>query len=217
MGSSKELQRRVLDELDWEPSVNAAHIGVSVTEGVVTLAGSVNTYAEKVAAERAAKRLLGVKAVANDLEVRPPFPAQLNDTEIAQAVVHALEWHVSVPHEQIKVRVTNGMVALEGRVDSWYQRQAAEVAARGLKGVKGITNLITIRPALKAADVRTRIESAFRRSAEIDASRIQVETTEGKVTLRGHVRSWTERQEAERAAWAAPGVVEVDDELKVGL
>ena len=217
MESGKELQRRVLDELDWEPSVNAAHIGVAVTDGVVTLSGSVDTYTEKVTAEQAAKRLRGVKAVANDLEVRPPFPAQLNDTEIAQAVVRALEWHVSVPHERIKARVTNGMVALEGSVDSWYQRQEAEAAARGLKGVKGIANLITIQPALKAADVKTRIESAFRRSAEIDANRIQVETTDGTVTLRGHVRSWTERQEAERAAWAAPGVVEVDDELKVGL
>lgn len=217
MESGKELQRRVLDELDWEPSVNAAHIGVAVTDGVVTLSGSVDTYTEKVTAEQAAKRLRGVKAVANDLEVRPPFPAQLNDTEIAQAVVRALEWHVSVPHERIKARVTNGMVALEGSVDSWYQRQEAEAAARGLKGVKGIANLITIQPALKAADVKTRIESAFRRSAEIDANRIQVETTDGTVTLRGQVRSWTERQEAERAAWAAPGVVEVDDELKVGL
>ncbi|HEY6074532.1 MAG TPA: BON domain-containing protein, partial [Anaerolineales bacterium] len=207
MDSSKELQRRVLDELDWEPSVNAAHIGVAVNDGVVTLTGAVTTYAEKVAAEHATKRLIGVKAVANDLEVRPASPTKPNDTEIAQAAIGALEWDVSVPHELIKTRVANGLVTLEGEVKFWYQRQAAENAVRGLKGVQGVINLISIRPALRATDVKSRIESAFRRSAEIDASRIQVETSDGTVKLRGRVRSWGERQEAEKAAWAAPGVI----------
>jgi osmotically-inducible protein OsmY len=177
----------------------------------------VTAYAEKIAAEHAAKRLRGVKAVANDLEVRPASPAQPNDTEIAQAVIRALEWDVSVPHEKVKTRVANGLVTLEGEVKFWYQRQAAENAIRGLKGVKGVINLISIRPAPSATDVKSRIESAFRRSAEIDASRIQVETSEGTVKLRGRVRSWGERQEAEKAAWAAPGVLEVNDELKIGL
>jgi osmotically-inducible protein OsmY len=217
MDSSKELQRRVLDELDWEPSVDAAHIGVAVNDGVVTLTGAVHTYAEKFTAEQATKRLSGVKAVANDLEVRPTFPSQPNDTEIAQAVLRALEWDVSVPHESIKARVANGTVTLEGQVKFWYQRQAAENAVRGLKGVQGLTNFISIRQVPRAGDVKSRIEAAFRRSAEIDASGIQVETSNGTVTLRGRVRSWGERQEAEKAAWAAPGVIEVDDELKVGL
>jgi osmotically-inducible protein OsmY len=217
MDSSKELQRRVLDELDWEPSIDAAHVGVTVNDGVVTLTGSVSTYAEKMTAEQATKRLVGVKAVANDLEVRPTFPSQPNDTEIAQAVIRALEWDVSIPHELLKARVAKGMVTLEGEVRFWYQRQAAENAVRGLKGVQEIMNLISIKPMPKATDVKSRIESAFRRSAEIDASRIQVETSDGTVTLRGRVHNWAERQEAEKAAWAAPGVMEVDDELKVGL
>ena len=217
MDSGKELQRRVLDELDWEPSIDAAHIGVAIHDGVVTLTGTVNTYAEKTTAERATKRILGVKAVANDLEVRPVFPSQLNDTEIAQAVLRALEWDVNVPHDLIKARVANGMVTLEGRVNFWYQRQAAESAIRRLKGVKGIINRIVLQALPKAADVKTRIESAFRRSAEIDARQVRVDTADGKVTLRGRVRTWAERQEAENAAWAAPGVTEVEDELQVGL
>lgn len=215
MDSNKELQRRVLDELDWEPSVDAARIGVTVGDGVVTLSGSVTTYAERTTAEQATKRLLGVKAVANDIEVRPVFPSQPNDTEIAQAVLRAFEWNVTVPHERIKVRVANGLVTLEGEVTSWYQRQAAERAARNLKGVTGMINLISIRPELKPGDIKSRIEAAFRRSAEIDAGGIQVDTADGRVTLRGRVHSWSERQEAEKAAWAAPGVIEVDDELKV--
>jgi osmotically-inducible protein OsmY len=217
MDSGKELQRRVLDELDWEPSVDAAHIGVAVTDGVVTLTGSVSTYAEKMTAEQASKRIVGVKAVANDLEVRPTFPSQPNDTEIAQAVIRALEWDVSVPHELIKARVAKGTVTLEGEAKFWYQRQAAVNAVRGLKGVQGIVNLISIQAVAKATDVKGRIESAFRRSAEIDAGRIQVDTSAGKVTLRGRVRSWAEREEAESAAWAAPGVTKVEDELQVGL
>ena len=217
MDSSMELQRRVLDELDWEPSIDAAHVGVTVNDGVVTLTGSVSTYAEKMTAEQATKRLVGVKAVANDLEVRPTFPSQPNDTEIAQAVIRALEWDVSIPHDLIKARVAKGTVTLEGEVKFWYQRQAAVNAIRGLKGVQGIVNLISIRAVPKATDVKSRIESAFRRSAEIDAGRIEVDTSNGKVTLRGRVRSWAEREEAENAAWAAPGVTMVDDELKVGL
>ena len=217
MDSSMELQRRVLDELDWEPSIDAAHVGVTVNDGVVTLTGSVSTYAEKMTAEQATKRLVGVKAVANDLEVRPTFPSQPNDTEIAQAVIRALEWDVSIPHDLIKARVAKGTVTLEGEVKFWYQRQAAVNAVRGLKGVQGIVNLISIRAVPKAPDVKSRIESAFRRSAEIDAGRIEVDTSNGKVTLRGRVRSWAEREEAENAAWAAPGVTMVDDELKVGL
>jgi len=217
MGKELELQRRVIEELDWEPSIDAAHVGVAVTgQNVVTLTGNVSSYAEKIAAERAAKRVTGVKAVANDLEVRPAFPSQRNDTELAKAALNALEWDIAVPHDKIKVRVSSGVVALEGEVNFQFQRSAAEEAVRRLIGVKAVTNLMTLKPTVSPADIKNRIEAALRRSAEIDAKNIQVETKDGGVVLRGKVRSWIEREEAERAAWAAPGVRNVDDELRVG-
>ncbi len=217
MGKELELQRRVIEELDWEPSIDAAHVGVAVTgQNVVTLTGNVSSYAEKIAAERAAKRVAGVKAVANDLEVRPAFPSQRNDTELAKAALNALEWDIAVPHDKIKVRVSSGVVTLEGEVNFQFQRSAAEEAVRRLIGVKAVTNLMTLKPTVSPADIKNRIEAALRRSAEIDAKNIQVETKDGGVVLRGKVRSWIEREEAERAAWAAPGVRNVDDELRVG-
>ncbi len=215
MNSERELQRRVLDELEWEPAVKAAHIGVAVTDGVVTLTGNVESYIEKVAAERAAKRMGGVQVVANDLEVRPSVPLRRNDTEIGRAVSEALEWDVRVPHDKIKARVADGAVTLEGAVPFQYQRAAAESAIRRLSGVKAVYNMIGIQPTVAPAEVKSRIEAAFRRSAEIDAGNIQVDVTDSKVVLRGNVRSWTEREEAERAAWSAPGVRNVEDELKV--
>ena len=215
MTSERELQRRVLDELEWEPAVKAGQIGVAVTDGVVTLTGNVESYIEKVAAERAAKRVGGVRVVANDLEVRPPVPLQRNDTEIGRAVSETLEWDVRIPHDKIKARVADGAVTLEGAVPLQYQRAAAESAIRRLSGVKAVYNMIGIQPTVAPAEVKSRIEAAFRRSAEIDAGNIQVDVTDSKVLLRGNVRSWTERGEAERAAWSAPGVRSVEDELKV--
>jgi len=218
--NSTKLQHDVQEELEWEPSVDAAHIGVAATQpGVVTLTGTVATYVEKVSAERAAKRVSGVRAVANDIEVHPIGSMKRTDTDLAQAVLRALEWDIAVPHEKIKARVANGWVTLEGDVALQFQRAAAENALRRLSGVRGVTNEIRlqVRPSVQPAEVKDRIEAALRRSAEIDARGIQVDAKDSMITLRGKVRTWAERDEAERAAWAAPGVLAVKDELTVGI
>jgi len=217
MKDDKVLQSDVLDELQWEPSVDAAEIGVTARDGIVTLTGGVPTYAEKVTAERVAQRIHGVMAVANDIEVRPRGAGERTDTDIAQATINALKWETSVPDERIKVAVSKGLVTLEGEVDWQFQKEAADIAVRTQLGVRGVVNRIIINPRASATDVKTRIEAAFRRSAEVDAKKIQVETHDGKVTLRGEVRSWAERREAERTAWAAPGVSEVEDLITVSF
>jgi osmotically-inducible protein OsmY len=216
--TDRELQRHVEDALAWEPSVDAADIGVSVDNGVVTLRGDVSTYAAKNAAERVALRVYGIKAVANDLNVRLATEYERTDTEVAQAVVNALQWNATVPSNRVTVAVRDGWVTLNGTLNWQYQKEAAARAVRDLTGVRGVTNSIVIQvpaPQVKTEDVRAKIEAAFRRSAEIDARRITVTAQEGKVTLIGNVRSWAERQEAERAAWAAPGVTEVTDRISI--
>jgi osmotically-inducible protein OsmY len=220
VSDSTKLQHQVQEELEWEPSVDASQIGVAATQpGVVTLSGTVATYMEKVNAERAAKRVSGVRAVANDIEVRPIGSMKRNDTDIAQAVLRALEWDIAVPHEKIKARVDEGWVNLEGEVPLQFQRSAAENAVRQLSGVRGVTNQIRLqlRPTVQPAQVKDRIEAALRRSAEIDARGIQVDAKDSTIVLRGKVRTWAEREEAERAAWGAPGVLAVKDELTVGI
>ena len=220
MTNSTNLQHVVQEELEWEPSVDASQIGVgAIQSGVVTLTGTVATYAEKVSAERAAKRVSGVRVVANDIEVRPIGSMKRTDTDIAQAVLRALDWDIAVPHEKIKARVDDGWVTLEGEVALQFQRAAAENAVRRLNGVRGVTNQIRLqaRPLAQPAEVKDRIEAALRRSAEIDARGIQVDAKDSMITLRGKVRTWAERDEAERAAWGAPGVLAVKDELTVGI
>jgi osmotically-inducible protein OsmY len=213
--TDKDLKQHVQSALDWEPSLDASDIGVSVDEGVVTLRGNVGSYAEKITAERVALRLYGVKAVANDLAVHLKSVYERTDTEIAQAAVAGLQWHTMLPHDRVTVTVTNGWLALNGTLDWQYQKDAAARAVRDLTGVKGVTNNITVTPRVKTMDVRDKIEAAFKRSAAIDARRVNVVTEDGKVILSGNVHSWAERQEAERAAWAAPGVTQVEDRLIV--
>jgi osmotically-inducible protein OsmY len=218
--NSTKLQHDVQAELEWEPSVDASKIGVAaIQSGVVTLTGTVATYAERISAERASKRVSGVRAVANDIEVRPLGSMKRTDTDIAQAVLRALEWDIAIPDEKLKTRVDNGWVTLDGEVTLQFQRAAAENAVRRLSGVRGVTNQIRlqVRPSVQPAEVKDRIEAAFRRSAEIDARGIQVDAKDSMITLRGKVRTWAERDEAERAAWAAPGVLAVEDELVVGI
>ena len=212
--TDKHIQQNVLQELDWEPQVKSTDVGVSVENGVVSLSGFIDSYEEKVQAEKAAKRVYGVRAVANDLEVKlgqGPRP----DPEIAAAAANALEQRITVPHEEIDVTVRDGWITLEGTVNWKYQADAAGAAVRHLDGVKGVNNLISIRPHTSAPEVRSRIEEALRRSAELDARRINVETTDSTVVLRGNVHSWYEKEEAERAAWRGHGVSKVENRIVV--
>jgi osmotically-inducible protein OsmY len=213
--SDVELQREVMNELKFEPSVDAAHIGVAVNDGIVTLTGHVSSFAEKYAAENAAKRVYGVKAVANQIDVKLPGSSLRTDEEIAAAAVNALKSNILVPAEKIKVTVSKGWITLEGEVEWRYQRDAAENAVRYLPGVKGLFNLITIKPRVTPTEVKAKIDEALKRNAEMDARRIHVEVQGGKVILRGTVRSWAEKQEAELEAWGAPGVYSVENLITV--
>lgn len=213
--TDKDLKQHVQNALDWEPSVDATDIGVSVDDGVVTLRGNVGSYMEKLMAERVALRVYGAKALANDLVVHLASGYERTDTEIAHAALAALKWNTLVPNERVTVTVKGGQLTLNGTLDWQFQKDAAARAVGNLTGVTAVINYIIVQPRVKATDVRGKIEAAFKRSAEIDARRVNVTTQDGKVILSGNVHSWAERQEAERAAWAAPGVTVVDDRLAV--
>lgn len=213
MSDDMQLQQWVSDELAFEPRVDAAHIGVSVRNGVVTLSGHVSTYPEKFAAEEAARRVKGVTAVAQELEVHLPSDKKTDDDEIAERLVRMLRWDVLVPHERITVKVERGYVTLGGEVEWHYQSAEAEADARKLTGVKAVINDIHVRPAIRPGNIEARIHAALERNAANEAARISVGVSGSKVTLTGKVNAWTERETIERAAWSVPGVTEVDDQI----
>jgi osmotically-inducible protein OsmY len=211
-GTDAQIQGDVLAELKWEPRVQPNEVGVIVKDGVVTLTGRVDSYTKRWAAEDAAHRVRGVKAVANDIEVRLSPSDERTDPDIAKAAVRALEWDAFVPVEKLDVTVSNGWVTLKGEVNWQYQRQDAERVVRRLQGVKGVSNLITVAPRTTPAELKKRIETALVRSATVDAQRITIDVDGSKVVLKGTVRSWAERQ-----AWAAPGVTSVENKITIGV
>lgn len=213
--TDKQLQENVQGALDWDPSIDITDVGVTVDQGVVTLRGVVRTFSEKAAAERVALAVYGVKALANDLKVKLVNGRERTDSDIALAAVNALKWNSLVPPDKVAVTVSEGWITLKGDLDWQYQREAAGRAVRDLIGVVGVTNNIIVRQKVRIADVESKIMMALKRSAEVDARRIHVGANDGKVVLTGNVRSWAERQEAERAAWSAPGVSAVDDRIAV--
>jgi osmotically-inducible protein OsmY len=209
------LKQNVVDELDFEPMINATHIGVAVEKGIVTLTGHVDTYAQKLAAENVVAKIKGVKGIAEEIEVRPSGVNRTADDDIAKRAVNALTWNVVIPDGTVKVKVESGHVTLTGKVEWHYQRLAASDAVQALAGVRYVTNSIEVTPRASVVDVKKRIEDALKRNAEVEAKRINVEVTDGKVTLDGQVDTWLERNAAERAAWAAPGVRTVVDHIRV--
>ena len=215
MKSDSEIKKDVEAELQWDPDVDATDIAVTVKNGVVTLAGYASSYSQKFQAERDVKRVAGVVGVANDIEVRIPALDQRPDPEIARDAVNALSTQLPFSSKNMKVTVDNGWITLEGEAEWYFQRERAEEAVRFVKGAKGVTNMIEVKPKVAPSEIKRKIEEAFKRSAEVDANNIQVETTDGQVTLKGTVHSWFEREEAERAAWAAPGVRKVEDRITV--
>jgi osmotically-inducible protein OsmY len=210
------LKKLVEEELDWEPSVDAVGIGVGVKDGVVTLMGHVNSYAQKLAAEHAVQRVKGVRAIAEDLEVRFAGSATSADDEIARRAANVIDWDSSIPKGKVKAKVENGYVTLSGEVEWRYQADRARNHVADLFGVKGVTSLIAVKPKVSASDVKDRIEKALMRSAEIEAKGIRVAVVDSSVTLEGQVDAWHDREVALQAAWAAPGIKNVTNNIRIG-
>jgi osmotically-inducible protein OsmY len=217
MRPDSDIKRDVENELRWDPDINAADIAVALKDGVVTLTGFVKSYGQKAEAEVDVKRVAGVVGVANDIEVRLPVISRRPDPEIARDAVAALKLELPSSADHIQVVVEDGWITLEGEVEWHYQRERAQQAVRKIKGVKSVSNLIQLKPVMTPSDVKRKIEEAFARNATIDASHIDVEANGGEVILKGTVRSWVERDEAERAAWAAPGVTKVDNRITISV
>ena len=215
MKTDAQIQQDVIDELLWEPQLNTSEIGVTVTKGIVTLSGKVDSYYKKIKAEKTAKKVAGVKAVAEDIEVGILSTSNKSDTEIADAVLKALKWHTAVKEDKIKIEVENGIVKLDGEVEWEYQKNNAKIAIQNLRGVKLVINSIIVKPKVSPHELEQKISAAFHRSATIDSRKITAEVDGSKVILRGKVRSFAENDDAEDAAWAAPGVLTVVNELEI--
>jgi len=214
--SDLQLRKDVLDELEYEPSVNAAHIGVAVDKGIVTLSGHASSYAEKITAVALVRRVKGVRAIADEVEVRYPSDKKTADDEIAKRAIDILSWDTMVPRDSIQVTVRDGLVALSGNVDWYYQKTVAEEDVRKLSGVRGVIDNIEIRPRIRAGDVKRKIEDALRRHAEVEARLVRVTVVDNdRVLLEGRVDNWEERRAVEQAAWSAPGVRSVEDRLTI--
>jgi len=217
MRTDSDIKRDVETELKWDPDIDPTDIGVAVKRGVVTLTGFARSYSQKYQAERDAKRVLGVRGLANDIAVRLPADSQRPDPEIARDAVEVLKAELPYSSANMKVVVKDGWLSLEGSAEWNYQRTRAEEAVRRVKGIKGVSNLIVLKPRVAATEIKSKIEDAFRRNAEIDAQNITVEANGSEVILKGSVQSWAERQEAERAAWRAPGVTKVDNRITISV
>jgi osmotically-inducible protein OsmY len=217
MKSDVQIQTDVMDQLKWEPFLKASEIGVAVKDGVVTLSGHVDSYSKKLAAENAAKKIKGVKAIAEDIQIGVSPAYRKSDTDIAAAVLNALKWHAAVQDEKVKIKVEDGYVKLEGEVEWEYQRNYAKSAIEHLEGVRSVLNFITVKPKVSPSEIQRKISAAFQRSASLDAEKITATVEGSKVILRGFVRSYAEKEDAAHAAWAAPGITDVENKLVIKL
>lgn len=215
MKTDNQLQEDVMNELQWEPRVEHTAIGVAAKDGVITLSGYVGSFAEKIAAEKAARRVKGVRGLAEEIEVRLPSEAKTTDPEIAKRLADMFEWSALIPKSRIALKVEHGWVTLTGQVDSHFQRKSAYDLASRISGVKGVTNMVEVKAAPSSYDVRERIVAAFKRNADLDAKTITVSAEGNTVKLGGKVHAWYEREIAERAAWSAPGVNRIEDNIAV--